>query len=120
MENNRLIVLAPFQEKLSSEVLTPQLFDVRVYKTAEEAWTIFEQNKVSLFISNQAFIQSAPGGFLNAHCGLNRLLKSCFKLRFIGDENGSRIIHHSLNIFNNEVRILVKVNQIQLGCINGL
>ena len=112
MENNRLIVLAPFQEKLSSEVLTPQLFDVRVYKTAEEAWTIFEQNKVSLFISNQAFIQSAPGGFLKAITATQLNLVHLHKYTDFVIEDIEAVVNNSASVFiTNETQFEARLQQ---------
>ena len=99
MENNRLIVLAPFQEKLPSDVLAPQLFDVRVYKSAEEAWAIFEKENVSLFISNQAFIQNSPSGFLPAITSSQLHLVHLHRYADFSIEDIEAVVNNSASVF---------------------
>lgn len=112
MENNRLIVLVPFQEKLPSDLLAPQLFDVRVYKTAEEAWAIFEKERVSLFISHQSFIQSAPGGFLTAITASQLNLVHLHRYTDFSIEDIESVVNNSASVFiTNEAQFKTRLQQ---------
>lgn len=98
MDYNRLIVLAPHNSGITSEILKPQLFDVRIYRTAEEAWCLAEKEKISLFISHDKFILGSPAGFISALYGLHEELVHLLFYSEIGTEELATIVNASPNI----------------------
>ncbi|MFT4682975.1 MAG: hypothetical protein ACJAU0_000371 [Flavobacteriales bacterium] len=98
MENNRLIVLAPHKSSITNEILKPQLFDVRIYRTAEDAWCLAEKEHISLFISYEKFILGSPAGFIPALFGLHPELVHLFFYSDITVEELATLVNASSNI----------------------
>ena len=98
MENNRLVVLAPHAAGLTADILKPQLFDVRIYKTAEDAWQLAESENVSLFISTEKFISKAPAGLITALCGLHPEMVHLFLYSTISTEALATVVNDSCRI----------------------
>lgn len=98
MENNRLIVLAPYKSALPADILKPQLFDVRIYKSAEEAWSLAEKETISLFISTEKFISASPAGLISALYGLHENMVHLFFCTNMSSDELALVVNASSKI----------------------